>query len=83
VLFRETTTIGVRFAEWQRECLARETVAVMTPYGEVRVKVARRNGVVMNGQPEFDDCAAQAQAHGVATKDVHAAAMKAWLEQRP
>jgi pyridinium-3,5-bisthiocarboxylic acid mononucleotide nickel chelatase len=82
VLFRETTTIGVRFAEWQRECLAREIVAVETPYGDVRIKVARRNGVVMNGQPEFDDCAARARQHGVATKDVHAAAMKAWIEHR-
>jgi hypothetical protein len=82
VLFRETTTIGVRFAEWQRECLAREIVTVETPYGDVRVKVASRDGVVMNGQPEFDDCAARAAAHRVATKDVHAAAMKAWLERR-
>ncbi len=83
VLFRETTTIGVRFAEWQRECLAREIVSVATPYGEVRIKVARRHGAVMNGQPEFDDCAARAHEHGVATKDVHAAAMKAWIEHRP
>ena len=82
VLFRETTTIGVRFAEWQRECLAREIVEVPTPYGTVRVKVARRDGVVMNGQPEFDDCAALAARLGVATKDVHAAAMQAWLESR-
>jgi uncharacterized protein (TIGR00299 family) protein len=83
VLFRETTTIGVRFAEWQRECLAREILSVATPYGDVRIKVARRNGVVMNGQPEFDDCAARAKEHDVATKDVHAAAMKAWIEHRP
>jgi uncharacterized protein (TIGR00299 family) protein len=79
VLFRETTTIGVRYAEWHRDCLAREIVTVATPYGDVRVKVARRHGAVMNGQPEFDDCAARAREHGVATKDVHAAAMSAWL----
>jgi pyridinium-3,5-bisthiocarboxylic acid mononucleotide nickel chelatase len=83
VLFRETTTIGVRFAEWHRECLAREIVLVETPYGAVSIKVARRRGVVMNGQPEFDECAARAREHGVATKDVHAAAMKAWLDRRP
>ncbi len=82
VLFRETTTIGVRHAEWQRECLSREMVEVQTAYGPVRVKVARRNGVVMNGQPEFDDCAALALRHGVATKDVHAASVKAWLDSR-
>ena len=53
------------------------------PTATVRIKVARRHGVVMNGQPEFDDCAARASEHGVATKDVHAAAMKAWLEHAP
>ena len=82
ILFRETTTIGVRYAEWQRECLSREIVEVTTAYGPVRIKVARRNGVVMNGQPEFDDCAALATRHGVATKDVHASAMRAWLDSR-
>jgi uncharacterized protein (DUF111 family) len=79
VLFRETTTIGIRHAEWQRECLEREIVHVATPYGDVRVKVARRDGAVMNAQPEFDDCALRAREHRVATKDVHAAAMSAWL----
>jgi uncharacterized protein (DUF111 family) len=81
VLFRETTTIGIRYAEWQRECLAREIVTVTTPFGDVRVKLARRDGVLLNAQPEFDDCAARAQIHRVATKDVHAAAVKAWLDR--
>ena len=44
VLFRETTTIGVRYAEWHRECLTREIVPVETAYGSVRIKVARRGG---------------------------------------
>jgi pyridinium-3,5-bisthiocarboxylic acid mononucleotide nickel chelatase len=83
VLFRETTTIGVRYAEWQRECLTREIVSLVTAYGTVRVKVARRGSAVMNAQPEFDDCAARASEHGVATKDVQAAALKAWLDRPP
>jgi uncharacterized protein (TIGR00299 family) protein len=81
VLFRETTTIGVRHAEWQRECLERRIAEVDTPFGVVRVKVASRDGRLMNAQPEFDDCAARAREHGVATKDVHAAAMSAWLSR--
>ncbi len=81
VLFRETTTIGVRYAEWHRECLTRELVSVDTAYGSVRIKVARRGATVMNAQPEFDDCTARATEHGVATKDVHAAALKAWLDR--
>jgi pyridinium-3,5-bisthiocarboxylic acid mononucleotide nickel chelatase len=80
VLFRETTTIGVRFTDAQRECLTREIVSVETAFGTVRVKVARRGRTVMNAQPEFDDCVARAGERGAATKDVHAAALKAWLD---
>lgn len=78
VLFAETTTIGVRFRESERECLARETVTVATTYGDVRVKVATRRGVEMNVSPEFDDCAARAREHGVAVRVVQEAARRAY-----
>ncbi len=81
LLFRETTTIGVRYHEMARECLERETVAVQTPWGEVRVKVARRGANVLNAQPEFDDVARLAAEHGVPIKDVHAHANRAWLDR--
>ena len=81
-VFRETTTIGVRYREMTRECLDRETVAVNTPFGAVRVKVARRNGEVLNASPEFEDCARIAADTGRPVKDVHAAAMKGYLERR-
>ncbi len=81
LVFRETTTIGVRYHEMDRECLDRETVPVTTPWGEVRVKVARRGGDVLNAQPEFDDVARLAAEHGVPIKDVHAQAQKAWLDR--
>jgi uncharacterized protein (TIGR00299 family) protein len=81
-LFRETTTIGVRYSERDRECLTREWRSVETPFGAIRIKIARRGDTIANAQPEFDDCAKLAQALGVAIKDVHAAALRAWLEQR-
>ena len=81
LVFRETTTIGVRFTAMQRECLARETVTVETPLGQVRFKVARRNEQVINAQPEFDDLARLASEHSRAIKDVQAIAAKAWLER--
>jgi pyridinium-3,5-bisthiocarboxylic acid mononucleotide nickel chelatase len=80
ILFRESTTIGVRHTDMQRECLERETVTVATPFGPVRVKVARRNGEVLNAAPEFDDCARVAAERGRPVKEVHAAAMKAFLD---
>ncbi len=82
LVFRETTTIGVRYHEMDRECLDRETVTVTTQWGEVRIKVARRGDDVLNVQPEFDDVARLAAGHGVPIKDVHAQAQKAWLDRK-
>jgi uncharacterized protein (TIGR00299 family) protein len=81
-LFRETTTIGVRYSDRERECLQRELRSVQTAFGPIRIKIARRGATIMNAQPEFDDCARVARERDIATKDVHAAALKAWLEQR-
>ena len=80
-MFRESTTIGVRFREMQRECLDRETVVVDTPLGPVRFKVARRDGVIMNAAPEFDDCVRLAAEHQRPVKDVQALAFKLFLER--
>src|SRR4029077_5100738 len=62
VVFRETTTIGLRHYEVARECLRREMVTVDTAVGPVRFKVAWRNGLVINASPEFEDCVRLAAA---------------------
>ena len=80
VLFEETTTIGVRHQEMFRECLTREWISVSTPYGSVRVKIAKRGARVSNAAPEFDDCARLAADRQVPVKEVQAAAVKAYLE---
>jgi uncharacterized protein (TIGR00299 family) protein len=81
ILFAESTSIGVRYAEADRECLDRERIEVMTPWGPVRIKVARRAGAIMNAQPEFDDCLRAADRHNVSVKLVHAEAVRAWMER--
>ncbi|MGD9903720.1 MAG: nickel pincer cofactor biosynthesis protein LarC [Vicinamibacterales bacterium] len=82
LVFLETTTLGVRYHEMDRECLDRAIVTVTTPWGEVRVKVARRGDAVLNAQPEFDDVARLAAAHGVPIKEVHSQATRAWLDKK-
>ncbi len=82
IVFRETTTIGVRYHEVMRERLEREIVDVSTPLGTVRFKVARLGGRVVNVSPEFEDCLRIASAQGVPVKDVQAAATKAYLDNR-
>ena len=81
LVFRETTTIGVRHSEMDRECLERESLVVETPFGPVRVKIARRHGELMNASPEFEDCARVAAVHSRPVKDVQAAAVKAYLDR--
>jgi uncharacterized protein (TIGR00299 family) protein len=78
VIFRETTTIGLRHSDVDRECLQREIVAVETPIGAVRFKVSRRDGRVMNAVPEFEDCAKLAAATSLPVKEVQAIALKAY-----
>jgi len=80
-VFRETTTIGVRYREMARECLDRDSVSVDTRFGAIRIKVARRNGEILNASPEFDDCTRIAAAAGQPVKDVQAAAMKAYMDR--
>ena len=81
IVFRESTTIGVRYQELARECLDREMITVSTAVGPVRFKVARRAGQVLNAQPEFDDLAKLSAERGIPIKDVQALAQKAWLER--
>jgi uncharacterized protein (TIGR00299 family) protein len=81
LVFRESTTIGIRHQELSRECLDREMVTVTTSLGPVRFKVARRDGRVLNAQPEFEDLATLSAERGIPIKDVQALAHKAWLER--
>jgi len=77
ILFAETTTIGLRWTTWRRLVLPREERTVETPWGAVRVKVARAPDGTLNAAPEFEDCRRLARERGVALKLVHQAALAA------
>ncbi|MFZ0882375.1 MAG: nickel pincer cofactor biosynthesis protein LarC, partial [Candidatus Acidiferrales bacterium] len=74
LVFRETTTLGVRTHEVRRKILDREFVPVLTPFGEVQMKVSRMNGTVLNATPEYEDCQRIAAQKGIPLKQVIAAA---------
>ena len=82
IIFRETTTIGLRHSEVARECLDREIVTIDTPLGAIRFKVAQRDGRVLNAVPEFDDCAKLAAAKNLSVKEVQAQAVSAYRAGR-
>jgi len=78
VLFRESTTLGVRFHRAARRELPREAVRVRTRYGAVSLKVARLEGEAIQVSPEYDDCRRCARRHKVPLRQVQEAAMEAF-----
>jgi uncharacterized protein (TIGR00299 family) protein len=78
IIFTETTTIGVRYAELDRECLRREHVTVKTSVGDVRMKLAWRDGRLVNAVPEFEDCNTLAAANHLPVKEIQSLAVKAF-----
>jgi len=81
LLFSESTTIGVRMHDVRRHTLARDFLTVETGFGEVRMKISRLNGSILNATPEYDDCQRLAAEKGIPLKDVLAAANYAFQKQ--
>jgi len=75
LLFRETSTLGVRIREERRTCLDRKFVNVQTQWGEIRIKIGLLNGVEVNAAPEYEDCRRCAAEHSVPLKVVMQSAL--------
>lgn len=86
IIFRETTTLGIRRSRQDRSILPRQIQTVETPYGSVRVKVATSHQnpptEIWNIQPEYADCAALANRHQVSWQTIHDAARLGFQEQQ-
>jgi hypothetical protein len=79
LLFRETSTIGLRWRLENKVALAREFVVVETGCGSVRIKIARLpDGKIANAAPEFEDCRKIAAEHSLPLKQVTEEAMRAY-----
>ena len=81
LIFRETTTIGMRWRLENKVALAREFVEVKIRMGNVRIKIARlHSGVIANAAPEYEDCRKIAVEHSVPLKQVMEEAMQAYAK---
>ena len=69
IIFRETTTIGIRRQEMERTVQSREQKTVLTAYGEALVKVCRTRDQVRY-YPEYESVAKICREHGLAYQDV-------------
>ena len=78
VVFAETSSIGVRWQQIRRTVADRSMVDVQTEWGTVGVKVAERDGQVINVAPEFGDCRHLAEQSSAPLKKIYQAALQAW-----
>ena len=87
VIFRETTTLGIRRTTQQRAILQREIQQVETEYGKVRVKIAWKGQspekVIANVQPEYEDCADLARKHNIPWREIQRLALQRWYLVNP
>lgn len=81
MIFRESTSIGVRSYPVERHCLERKVLKVRTPFGIVSVKASYLSGRAVNAQPEYEDCRKLSEKKGVALKVVMDSAKAAALEK--
>lgn len=77
IVFRETTTFGVRRREEPRTKLERRSVEVEVRGTKVRVKLGLLDGEVVTVAPEYDDCARLARETGAPLRQIYAAARAA------
>ncbi len=86
VLFRETTTLGIRCRTQERSILFREIEQVTTAYGVVRVKVASQEvggeKKIFNVQPEYEDCTQLARINNQPWLTIHQMALDAWYSKQ-
>lgn len=76
LIFAESTTFGIRERLEKRTVLERSFQTLETPFGEVCMKIGKRNGQVVTAAPEIEDCRKLAKENGIAVRDVYEAAKK-------
>lgn len=79
LIFRETTTLGLRREFVERLTLPRRTATVLTPWGEVTGIVATLPDGAERFSPEYRSCVAASDRHDVTWRQVDAAARQAYL----
>jgi hypothetical protein len=81
ILFRETTTLGIRRQMQERHILRRELTTIETLYGPVQVKLSYWGSELITLQPEYQDCAELATTHQISWREIHRVAVAASYER--
>ncbi len=76
IIFRETTTSGIKIRNIHRRILQRKNQPVETIYGRINVKVHYLHGKIVTVSPEYEDCRNAAIIHNVPVKWIYIEAQK-------
>lgn len=82
MLYRETTTLGIRSVTVDRRSLPREEVRVETRFGPVTVKTASFRGSVVNAMPEYEEVRRIAAESGIPFRQVQAEILDCYERRR-
>jgi uncharacterized protein (DUF111 family) len=83
LILRETTTLGVRMHPAYRFEAEREFRNVVTPFGNVQIKLKKWGGQVIGAMPEYEDCRKLAESKNVPVKTVYDASLIAAQQLLP
>ena len=70
IIFRETTTIGIRYRFEYRNCLKRELTEIDTKYGKIKAKKVENNGETYI-YPEYESAKEVALKNNIPLKDLY------------
>ncbi len=82
IVFKETTTLGIRYREEERTILKRKLKKISTRYGDINVKVAYLSGKPVNVMPEYNDCRTIAIRKKIPLKKVIEEVLKIFLKEK-
>jgi uncharacterized protein (TIGR00299 family) protein len=82
ILFRETTTFGIRRYPVERDKLHRKPCTVNTPWGPVQGKLGWLEGRPPVFTPEYEDCARLARQHNLSLREVYKQAQQSYSEDK-
>ena len=77
IIFRNTTTLGVRTYPVSKQMLQRQTIQVETAAGAVRVKTGWLGDECVNWMPEYEDVMRLARSSGEPAKEIYQQALAA------
>jgi hypothetical protein len=83
IIFRETTTLGIRRWLARRHKLDRRPHTVQTPHGPIEGKLASFPEGGSSFAPEYESCRRAAEATGLPLKDIYEAARTAYDPAKP